>query len=166
MPVLSTGCGWPIAYCPAQAVSQRQGRSMRIKGWQSEWPPAGRSAFYQSRWPFYQGRPASGPVPFCQPKAAKIARSLDSSCEWLNSYCPVQGVFGRAIFVKGWQANGRCIKAIAKPIAVLFQAGQPQWPFYQQWPLCQGLAPFYRRSGQMARLLRLSCRWPISCGPV
>ena len=45
------GCGWPISYCPAQAVYQRPNGRF-IKAGQPQWP------WCQSRWAFYQGRQA------------------------------------------------------------------------------------------------------------
>ena len=62
---LDLGCGWPISYCPAQAVYQRPGRASFSKGWESEWPLY-QGQFYQGgkpqwpfyqQWPLYQGRP-------------------------------------------------------------------------------------------------------------
>ena len=43
---LDLGCGWPISYCPVQAVYQRPSLAIFSKGW-------------ESKLPFYQGRPAA-----------------------------------------------------------------------------------------------------------
>ena len=34
--LLDSGCGWPISYCPVQAVYQRPSRAIFRKSWQSE----------------------------------------------------------------------------------------------------------------------------------
>ena len=43
---LDLGCGWPISYCPVQAVYQRPSLAIFSKD-------------LESKWPFYQGRPAA-----------------------------------------------------------------------------------------------------------
>ena len=96
-----------------------------IKAGQPQW------AFYQRRWPFYQGRPASiavlatvaalsrpGQWPqwpvYHQEAAAWPDRSLDLDCGWPISYCLVQAVYqrpSRAIFRKSWQSDRTASKA-------------------------------------------------------
>ena len=137
-----------------------------------------------------------------------MARSLDVGCGWPISYCPVQAVYqqpGRAIFSKGWESewplyqsrSGDGIKADGR----FTKAGKPQWPFYQQCPLYQGLAilssamaalsrpmaalsrpykatvaalsklksrsgRFINRKWPHGQSLDLGCGWPISYCPV
>ena len=117
---LDLGCGWPISHCPVQAVYQRPILAIFSQGW-------------ESKWPFYQGRPAamamvsramavlSRPaspsgrfINQAKPVAARPAAVLstmtvvDFGCGWPISYCPVQAVYqrpGQAIFSKGWESE-------------------------------------------------------------
>ena len=90
-----------------------------IKAGQPQW------AFYQRRWPFYQGRPASIAVlatvaalsrpgtPVYHQEAAAWP-DLDKACGWPISYCLVQAVYqrpSRAIFRKSWQSDRTASKA-------------------------------------------------------
>ena len=53
-----------------------------------------------------------------------------------------QFISGQAelFLARAGKANGRFIKAAVAMVSKRFtKAGKPQWPFYQQWPLYQGL---------------------------
>ena len=136
-------------------------RAGKAKACQPQW------SFYQSRRPFYQGRPASMAVlstmtvlarPRIRPVAAiavlstrsgQMARSLDLARRWSR----VSSL--SAIFMKGWQSRWPFIKTgqpqwpFYQSQWPFYQARAPQWPFYQQWPLYQG---------------RPNARWPLYQG--
>ena len=145
---LDLGCGWPISYCPVQAVYQRPGRASFSKGWESEWPlyqsrnghgikadgrftKAGNGRFInngrfikawlvESQWPFYQAR-----WPFYQ-------------SQWPLYQGSGLAELVLASFIKAWLVES-------------------QWPFYQaRWPLYQGQWPLYQG--------RIKQQWPLYQG--
>ena len=78
---LDVGCGWPISYCPAQAVYQRPGQASSSKGWESEWP-------------LYQGRPAA--MAIVSEPIAVLSRPASPSGRFINN----------DRFIKAGQSNG------------------------------------------------------------
>ena len=82
---LDLGCGWPISYCPVQAVYQQPGRAIFSKGWESEWP------LYQSRsgdgikadGRFYQGRQAPVAVLSTMPALSRPCY-LKTNCRFIK----------------------------------------------------------------------------------
>ena len=129
---LDLGCGWPISYCPAQAVYQRPSRAIFERAGEASGRfirPASRSGRFikagQPQSQFLEQRPALS-RPRTRPVAAmavlstrsgQMARSLDLSCGWPIPYCPIQAVYQRpnqAILRKSWQSERTASKASYK----------------------------------------------------
>ena len=135
------------------ALSRLSGRNGRFINRQQMARSRDASSLSAAKWPFYPGRPAavamvSKPIAVLpRPELATWPDLWIWAADGRFHIVPCkQFISSQAelFLARAGKANGRFIKAavvmVSKPMAVFTKAGKPQWPFYQQCPLYQGLA--------------------------